>query len=138
MKKILLFEKDQMTLENVSSFLRKMGFKVYQCINSNEVLRTVASITPDIVISSFDPEWQECDPCKILKVIPETCLTPIVYIISKASQAQQGMLTGADDILQKPFSGKQLLAIVNKNIANNNSFVPVYANEWSQGYKHNI
>jgi len=93
-------------------------YTVYEAQEGSEGLQKARDIIPDLVISDIMmPEMDGYELCRELKSDVITSHIPIILLTAKASEDSiiQGLETGADDYITKPFNTKILLARI-KNL----------------------
>ncbi|MGE5351276.1 MAG: ATP-binding protein [Ignavibacteriales bacterium] len=87
-------------------------FHLLEAENGEEGLVIAAEEMPDLIISDIlMPVMDGIEFCKRLKTNWETSHIPVVLLTAKASSDSkiEGLETGADDYLTKPFESKELL-----------------------------
>jgi DNA-binding response OmpR family regulator len=95
----------------VSQVLKKEGFEVKAAEDGAKGLALIRHYKPDLVVS--DVQMPEMDGFAVLEHVrndPELSLIPVILLTSlqERSHMRQGMTTGADDYLTKPFSPQEL------------------------------
>jgi signal transduction histidine kinase/DNA-binding response OmpR family regulator len=86
-------------------------YTVEEAINGREGIQKAKDIVPDLIISDIMmPEVDGYELCNTLKKEIETSHIPIILLTAKASEENiiQGLETGADDYITKPFNTKIL------------------------------
>ncbi len=95
-------------------------YDVYTATNGADGLETARKIQPDLVLSDvMMPVMSGLELCKQLKAGIETSHIPVVLLTAYHTDehAIEGLLTGADDYIAKPFNVRILLARCNNIIA---------------------
>lgn len=95
-------------------------YEVYTATNGADGLETARKIQPDLVLSDvMMPVISGLELCKQLKAGIETSHIPVVLLTAYHTDehAIEGLLTGADDYIAKPFNVRILLARCNNIIA---------------------
>ena len=114
---IVLVVEDQSELRYyIAKHLRE--FKVLEATNGAEGLETAITQIPDLIISDIMmPKMDGIQLLEALKTNEKTSHIPIVLLTAKAdlSSRLEGLETGADDYLTKPFDATELV-IRSKNL----------------------
>jgi DNA-binding response OmpR family regulator len=82
-------------------------YTVKEAVNGREGIDRAREIIPDLIISDIMmPEVDGCELCKTLKTDIKTSHVPIILLTAKASEENiiEGLETGADDYITKPFN----------------------------------
>lgn len=101
--------------------IKELGkkFKVTQAENGQVGIDRALSDIPDLIVSDIVmPQRGGIDLCKTIKSDLRTCHIPVVLLTAKASVNDQieGIETGADAYLTKPFSVQFLIVLINQLI----------------------
>ena len=115
MAKILIVDDEQDIADLVSYNLEKEGFETIKAYDGGDVLKTVKTQKPDLIILDLMlPRMNGLDLCKAIRANPETAHLPIIMLTAKADEIDKiiGLEIGADDYMTKPFSVKELMARV--------------------------
>jgi len=106
---------------DMRGYIRKAlepGYTVMTASDGREGIQKAQEIIPDLIISDIMmPEVDGLELCRQLKNDVKTCHIPIVLLTAKAAEENiiQGLETGADDYITKPFNTKLLIARI-KNL----------------------
>lgn len=88
-------------------------FNIVQAIDGAEGITLAQQHHPDLIISDIMmPGVDGYQLCRAIKEDKELGHTPVIFLTAKASEEMklEGLETGADDYLAKPFSTRELLA----------------------------
>lgn len=91
-------------------------YRIVTATNGLEGIEMARKENPDIILSDIMmPGMSGVEMCSRLKNDVETCHIPIVLLTARNAEehAVEGLLTGADDYITKPFSVKLLVARCN-------------------------
>lgn len=115
-KKILIVD-DEQSIRDVLKFnLKKEGYDVYEACNSDEALRKVDEIDPDLIL--LDVMIPTVDGYTVCRKVRKTKSCPIIFISAKVEVNEKivGLEVGGDDYITKPFSIREVLARVKVNL----------------------
>jgi CheY-like chemotaxis protein len=115
MKNILVIDDNDDVRSIVTSILRNFGFAVREATSGEAGIQMVLAEKPDLIIS--DVRMPGMDGHHLLNVIRElqsTAAIPFILMTGSGSHDdfRRGMVSGADDYLQKPFTPDELIEAV--------------------------
>jgi two-component system, OmpR family, alkaline phosphatase synthesis response regulator PhoP len=111
-KTILLVDDEESILDILEMNLEREGFKVLRADSGAAALKELRSGSPDLVLLDVGlPDMNGFEVCRKMRQSAD------VYILMVTARAQdedkiQGLETGADDYIVKPFNPKELVARV--------------------------
>jgi signal transduction histidine kinase/ligand-binding sensor domain-containing protein/DNA-binding response OmpR family regulator len=114
---ILVIEDNADVRAYISQYL-VVQYKVSEAKDGTEGIYMARTQIPDLIISDvMMPRADGFEVCKTLKLDEKTSHIPIILLTAKAGMENkiEGLETGADDYLVKPFDSQELLARV-KNL----------------------
>lgn len=111
-KNILIADDDSKIAKLIEIYLHNEGYTVYKATNGLQALEMMAEYPIHLVI--LDIMMPGMDGLEVCIKIRERQMTPILMISAKDSDMDKinGLMTGADDYLVKPFNPLELIARV--------------------------
>ena len=109
---LLLIDDDQEMLEITSASFRDSGYNVYISENARRGLDALVKISPDCII--LDVMMPGMNGFEAFRRIRERTKVPVIFLTGRISEDDKvsGLLMGADDYIEKPFSFRELEARV--------------------------
>jgi len=98
--------------EAVATRLRSEGFVVHLAADGPSGVRSCHDLAPDLVV--LDLMLPGLDGLDVCRAIQQERPVPVLMLTARDSEADllEGLATGADDYLTKPFSARELVARV--------------------------
>lgn len=118
-KTLLVVEDEEVIRENTLTLLEFAGFKVLGAVNGKAGLELAREHLPDLIVSDIlMPVMDGYEMLKALRANPDTASIPIIFLTAKTDRSdwRRGMELGADDYVTKPFSGRELVAVVKNRL----------------------
>ncbi len=112
-KNILLVEDEQPIREMIVFALTNAGYEVYQAADARQAQVYIAERLPDLILLDWMlPGISGIDYARRLKKDELTRELPIIMLTARAEEEDkvQGLESGADDYVTKPFSPRELVA----------------------------
>lgn len=117
-KTIILIVDDSIDAREYMRRSLEPDYQVVEAVNGREAFEKAKKIIPDLVLSDVVmPETDGIDMCKDLKNDRKTSHIPVILLTARASEENilQGLESGADDYITKPFNSTLLKARI-KNL----------------------
>ena len=107
---VLIVEDDRNIAELLQMYLEKEGYAVTVAHDGGQGLSKFRAIRPDLVL--LDVMMPVMDGWSVCKAIRAEDQTPVIMLTAKGETDDkvQGLRTGADDYITKPFEMKEVLA----------------------------
>jgi DNA-binding response OmpR family regulator len=119
LRKILVVDDEPDAVELIEFNLRAEGFAVSSAADGAEAVQKARTSLPDlIVLDVMLPELDGLEVCKILRNDPRTAAIPIIMLTARAAELDRvlGLELGADDYITKPFSPRELILRIKKQL----------------------
>ena len=110
---VVVADDDRATCEHISQLLRARGLVVVPANDGQKAIDAVRAQPVDLVVLDVDmPGLNGIDACRVVKTITKDRFVPVVILAAPGdlSARVQGLRTGADDHVTKPFEDSELLA----------------------------
>ena len=117
--RVLIADDDHDILRLVERRLSRRGYEVVTAANGQEALDSVAREPPDaVVLDWLMPQVTGSEVCKLIKADPATAGIPVILLTARATEGdiEEGLASGADAYLTKPFDIYELDAIIRQVI----------------------
>jgi len=111
-KKILVIDDETDVTELLAYTLKAKGFTVETLNDPNRGIGFARTYMPDLVVLDvMMPDLNGIQICRMLRADPKLKKVPVIFLTAKAEESDriQGLETGADDYICKPFSTKELV-----------------------------
>jgi len=120
MNSVLIVEDDKAVRNNTEIFLKAEGFNVFTASNGLEALKITKNFVPDVIIADIIMPY--VDGIELYKKIQHQHLNNFISFIFLTAKCdlpsiREGLNTGADDYITKPFEFKDLLISIQKCLA---------------------
>lgn len=111
-KKILVVDDEPDVTDLVAYHLKAKGFQVETLNDATASISKARAFHPELIILDIMmPHLSGIQICRILRADPKLSKAPIIFLTAKAEPHDriEGLESGADDYLSKPFSPKELV-----------------------------
>jgi len=124
MLKVLLVDDDREMLEITAAGFHEKGYIVGVLESGEGVVSYIRKHDPDCVI--LDVMMPGMDGFRVCKNIRKVSGVPIIFLTGRVSEEDKvnGLLMGADDYIEKPYSFRELEARVQAAVRRTHSVVP--------------
>lgn len=130
---ILIVDDEKEITDLIEIYLTQEGYSVTKRYNAFKLLEDIDENKIDLMI--LDVMMPEIDGIQALKIVREKYNIPVIIVSAKTADTDkiEGLLTGADDYVSKPFNAMELVARVKSQLRRANVF-----NQSIQGASHII
>lgn len=132
MSKILIIEDEINIRETIKEILELNNFKIALAENGLIGVAKALQFKPDLIICDvMMPEMDGFETLKNIRSINEISNTPFIFLTAKTETRdfREGMNSGADDFLNKPFNTRELLRVIKLRITKSNQAKKLYNEE---------
>ena len=119
-KTVLIADDEPNIVVSLEYLLEQNGYDVKVARNGEEALSSMAQFRPDLILLDVMlPLKSGFEVCQQIRQVPEWQHTRIIMLTAKGreSEVSKGLALGADAYITKPFSTKDLIAEVRKQLA---------------------
>jgi DNA-binding response OmpR family regulator len=119
-KKILIVDDEPNIVASLEFLMRQKGYAVKIAGTGEEALAAVADFGPDLILLDvMMPRMSGYDLCQKVRENPAWSGVRIIMLSAKGREVEvtKGMAVGADAYVTKPFSTKDLIAMVERMLA---------------------
>jgi two-component system, OmpR family, alkaline phosphatase synthesis response regulator PhoP len=116
---ILVIEDDKDVIDVLGYFLAKENYRVHVARDGLTALDMAAKVVPNLILLDLKiPRLDGIEVCKSLKSDPRLKDIPVIMVTAKGEESDkiEGLDTGADDYVTKPFSPGELVARVRAHL----------------------
>jgi two-component system, cell cycle response regulator DivK len=116
-KTILYVEDNEYNLKIVRQLLSRTSYKLIEATDGEQGVATALRDIPDLILMDIQlPKLSGLDATRRLRTDPKTAHVPIVVITSFAlsGDSEKAKEAGASAYLAKPYSPRELLAMIRK------------------------
>ena len=112
-KSILLVDDDQRLRELLKDYLNEKNFQVFTSADFNEAKEILGFFIFDLII--LDRMMPNGDGINLIQYIKKASKTPVIMLtaMSENNEKIDGLKTGTDDYLSKPFEPEELFLRIN-------------------------
>ncbi|MCI0345880.1 MAG: response regulator [Chloroflexi bacterium] len=110
---ILVVEDDSANRALITALLQREGYRILAAVDGESGLRLALEEEPDAILLDVGlPRLDGHEVTRRLRLVPATRTVPIILLTGRASMDDmvQGLDSGADDFIAKPFKRPELLA----------------------------
>ncbi len=126
MKKIpILIVEDNKPLRSFMKNLLKKDYNIIEAENGKVALKKAIKYVPDLIVSDvIMPEMVGTELCSAIKENLKTSHIPVILLTSRSSLVYkfEGLESGADDYISKPFNLKEFKLRIKNIIRSNAAF----------------
>ena len=116
-QRVLIVDDEPSIVLSLQFLLSRAGYEVDVARDGESALETAALSPPDLVVLDLMlPGLDGYEVCRRLRTAPATAAAKIVLVTARAGEAERvrGLEEGADAYVTKPFSTRELIAIVGR------------------------
>jgi DNA-binding response OmpR family regulator len=112
MSRILIVEDDARTSASIALYLRHAGHEPLQVADGSAGLDAANDLKPDLIV--LDLMLPGVDGIEVCRTLRKTTEVPIIMLTARSMEEDKlrGLESGADDYVTKPFSPRELVALI--------------------------
>lgn len=132
MDKILVIEDEKNIRDTIKEILALNDYKVETAENGLLGVAKALQFKPDLIVCDvMMPEMDGFETLNNIRSISDISNTPFIFLTAKAEKRdfREGMNSGADDFLNKPFNTKELLEVIQMRITKSKKAKEEYSEE---------
>ena len=117
--RILIVDDSAMARRQISFFLKKDGFEVFEAKSGEEALWLVHEVDPELVLMDVSMEGMDgLDACRHLKMDSANTHLPVIFLSAKGEREEiiAGFKSGAIDYIVKPFHPSESLTRIRTHL----------------------
>lgn len=115
-KSVLITEDDPGIIDALEIVFRRNGYRVFTYTNGNALLLNDFEMPDIFLIDKQLSGVDGLDICRHLKSQHKTRNIPVIVFSASPHVHNHAIAAGADDFIEKPFSNKEVLELVEKFI----------------------
>lgn len=112
-RRVLAVDDEPSTLRLLEYILAKAGYEVHLAADGEEGLAAVSRVLPHLIVCDvLMPHVDGLEMCRRVRELPGFEMLPFVFLSARSQIAEriEGLETGADDYIAKPFDREEFLA----------------------------
>ncbi|HPE47818.1 MAG TPA: response regulator transcription factor [Hyphomonas sp.] len=116
-QRIMVVEDNTTTARSLGLFLEAAGFEPVWLANGREALRQAPQVKPALIL--LDLNLPDIDGLEVCRTLRRNSQVPIIMLTARTSEAEivEGLESGADDYVRKPFGARELVARIRRSLA---------------------
>jgi two-component system cell cycle response regulator DivK len=119
---VLHIEDNEYNRKIVRQLLSRTSFRLLEAVDGEEGLKVAQRELPDLILMDVQlPKLSGLDATRLLRADPRTANIPLVVVTSFALSGddRRAMDAGASAYLAKPYSPRELMALINRFLPEN-------------------
>jgi two-component system sensor histidine kinase/response regulator len=117
--RLLIVDDSAMARRQISFFLKKDGFEVFEAKSGEEALWLTGEVEPDLILMDVNMDGIDgMEACRQLKQDPANANLPIIFLSAKGEREEimRGFHSGAIDYIVKPFHPAESLTRIRTHL----------------------
>ena len=132
MSKVLIIEDEKNIRETIKEILELNDYEIATAENGLIGIAKALQFKPDLIVCDvMMPEMDGFETLRNIRAINDISNTPFVFLTAKTETRdfREGMNSGADDFLNKPFNTQELLEVIQLRITKSNQAKELFIQE---------